>query len=129
MLQAERVLSRLADRSPMWSPLLDFRGTIFDDAGVGAVIGAVVSSLQVVSSTRIVLFVRFSSNPPDGRQPLKLVAIDTGAGAVQLNPEDGGVVIGTLISVPPRKSSGPSRHREARTQHMSASTNCRDWFL
>lgn len=30
--------------------------------------------------------------------PLKLVAIDTGTGVVQLNPEDGGVVVATVLA-------------------------------
>lgn len=46
--------------------------------------------LQVISSARIVLFVKIGSDRSGlMRQPLKIVATDTGAGAVQLNPEDG----------------------------------------
>ena len=73
-------------------------------------------SVQVVSSTRIILFVRIGSLPPGQRQQLKIVAVDTGAGAVQLNPEDGGVVIGTLSRLRGRTFALPVKHQEARKQ-------------
>ncbi|CAM9403288.1 unnamed protein product, partial [Ectocarpus sp. 6 AP-2014] len=54
---------------------------------------------RVLSSTRIALFVknrRTLSTTVAKNEPLKIVAIDTGAGAVQINPEDGGLFIGSI---------------------------------
>lgn len=119
VLRTKRVLPLLAHRSPI--NILPFffirRLPLCNvDVGVGAVIAIVFSSLQVVSSTRIVLFVRVRPASPDQRQPqpLKMVAIDTGAGAVQLNPEDGGVALGTLVYVPFRASSPPLNHKASK---------------
>ncbi|CAN0082302.1 unnamed protein product [Ectocarpus fasciculatus] len=54
----------------------------------------------VLSSTRIALFVRNGglSATRLKNEPLKIVAIDTGAGAVQINPEDGGLLIGSIFT-------------------------------
>lgn len=59
--------------------------------------------LQFISSTQIAITRPFSHGRPpipwrDQTGPLKLVAIDTGTGVVQLNPEDGGVVVATVRS-------------------------------
>lgn len=60
-------------------------------------------SSQVVSSTRLRVdnhdAYRLSKNPHSWLAepgPLKVVAIDTGAGLVQLNPDDGGVVVAVV---------------------------------
>ena len=50
---------------------------------------------QVLSSTRIAIFLKGGNSylPKDG-EPLKIVAIDNGAGAEQIKPEGGGLTIG-----------------------------------
>lgn len=57
-----------------------------------------VSQLQVFSRTEIDIFTSYVIGRAPGTWragpgPLKVVAIDTGAGVMQLNPEDGGVVV------------------------------------
>ncbi|CAM9250702.1 unnamed protein product, partial [Ectocarpus sp. 12 AP-2014] len=55
----------------------------------------------VLSSTTIALFVknrRTLSTTVGKNELLKLVAIDTGAGAGQINPDDGGLLIGSNIA-------------------------------
>lgn len=54
--------------------------------------------LQVFSQTEIDIFTKYviGEAPSKWRAapgPLKVVAVDTGAGVVQLNPGDGGVVV------------------------------------
>lgn len=61
----------------------------------------VAGDTQFVSSSQIAITktVRPDRPPVPWRAdpgPLKLVAIDTGAGIVELNPEDGGVVVATV---------------------------------
>ncbi|CAM9604552.1 unnamed protein product [Ectocarpus fasciculatus] len=63
---------------------------------------------QFISSTEIAITKNFSLDIPPGPQvpspwrpepgPLKIVAIDNGAGPVPLNPEDGGVVVATVLA-------------------------------
>lgn len=57
-------------------------------------------SFQVFSSTQIFLNKMFKYDDPNlwapEPGPLKVVAIDTGAGRLALNPEDGGVVIAEI---------------------------------
>lgn len=67
-----------------------------------------LSPLQLISSTEIAITKDFSFDLPPGPRvptpwraepgPLKAVAIDTGAGRVQLNPEGGGVVVATVLA-------------------------------
>ncbi|CAM9183837.1 unnamed protein product, partial [Ectocarpus sp. 8 AP-2014] len=53
---------------------------------------------RVLSSTRIALFVknRNTRSTVAKNEPLRIVAIDTGAGAVQINPGDEGLFIGSI---------------------------------
>lgn len=71
--------------------------------------------LQVLSSTRIALFVkspRDSYAAFDGEyEPLNVVAIDTGAGAVEIKPEDGGLKIGAVLTgVENNQQASSSQH-------------------
>ncbi|CAM9403362.1 unnamed protein product [Ectocarpus sp. 6 AP-2014] len=64
---------------------------------------------QFISSTYIAITRNFSCAIPPGPQvpspwraepgPLKIVAIDNGAGRIPLNPEDGGVVVATVSPI------------------------------
>ncbi|CAM9661075.1 unnamed protein product, partial [Ectocarpus sp. 4 AP-2014] len=58
----------------------------------------VVLLLQVLSSTTIALFIKKKNTRSTvaKNEPLRIVAIDTGAGAVQINPEDGDFLIGSI---------------------------------
>lgn len=77
--------------------------SVFGDVGVFV---ALPRLFQVVSSTQIILFVKIEFDPSGPKcQPLKVVAIDTGTGAVQLNSADGGVMIGTIRSSKTRRNA------------------------
>lgn len=96
-------------------------GALLSILRFGGIVAGVVrrcSSLQVVSPTRIVLFVKnsfsFQRRGETLKLVLKLVAVDTGAGAVQLNREGGGVVIGKLSTKRRENSRRKSEARKAR---------------
>lgn len=73
--------------------------------------------LQVLSSTRIALFVKSrSSYATVAPEPLKITAIDSGAGVVQINPEDGGLTTGSIFTAVEDVNEQASSDQRARTR-------------